>query len=69
MKAYRLYFIGLDGHFAKVEVIEAADDAAAIVAAAQLIGGSGAELWELDRRVKTTFSIPPKRPGPSLSLV
>jgi hypothetical protein len=68
MKAYRLYLIGPDGHFAKVEVIEAANDAAAIVAAAQLIGGNGAELWELDRRVRT-FSTHPKRPGPSLSLV
>jgi len=68
MKAYRLYFIGIDGHFAKVEVIEAADDAAAIVAAAQLIGGNAAELWELDRRVRT-FSTRPKRPGPGLALV
>jgi hypothetical protein len=68
MKAYRLYFIGIDGHFAKEEVIEAAHDAVAVVAAAQLIGGSAAELWELDRWVKT-FSMPPKRPGPDLSLV
>jgi hypothetical protein len=67
MKAYRLYFIGADGHFAKVEVIEAADDAAAIAAAAVLLSGSGAELWDLDRRVKV-FPTPPKR-RPRLSVV
>ena len=52
MEAYRLYFIGPDGHFSGVEVIEAADDEAATGAARKHIGARRMELWQLHRHIK-----------------
>jgi hypothetical protein len=52
MTAYRLYFVGIDGHFIGVEIIEADDDKAAIEIARTLAGPQPMELWCLDRRVE-----------------
>ena len=53
MHAYRLYFVGDDGHFKGVEVIEADDDDAAIKAAREFAGKLPMELWESARKVET----------------
>ena len=52
MDAYRLYFVGGDGHFAGVEIIDAEDDDAAIQAARTFAGSLPMELWNLSRRVE-----------------
>ena len=51
MDAYRLYFVGGDGHFAGVEIIDADDDAA-IQAARKFAGPLPMELWNLSRRLE-----------------
>ena len=51
MPEYRAYIIGPDGHFHSSEVIEAADDAAAVAAAKPLVDGHDVEVWLLDRKV------------------
>ena len=51
MPDYRAYLIGFDGRFHKSVVLHAADEAAAIAAARQLIDGQDVELWERDRKI------------------
>jgi hypothetical protein len=67
MKAYRLDYIGADGHYADVREIVGKNDDAAIAIAAGQAERRPAELWERDRRVKI-FPSPP-RGRPRLSLV
>jgi hypothetical protein len=52
--AYRFYLVDRRGHFRGAEIIEAADDEAARLQAAELksrLGVSGYELWDQARRV------------------
>jgi hypothetical protein len=51
MPDYRLYFIGLDGHFRRAEPIVAANDIDAMAAARGFTDGSELELWEGDRKI------------------
>jgi hypothetical protein len=67
MRAYRLYYIGRDGHYADVSEIIGENDDAAIAIAANQARRRPAELWERYRRVKV-FPAPPKG-RPHLSLV
>jgi hypothetical protein len=62
MRAYRLYFIRDDGHFAGVEIIEAVDDEAAITVARKHAGARALELWDLGKHV---WSLPAASPGQS----
>ena len=52
MKAYRLYLIGEDGHFAGVYEIVAPEDEAAIADASQFVYDQPMELWDRGRKVK-----------------
>jgi hypothetical protein len=65
MRAYRLYFIGDDGHFKGVEVIEAVDDEAAITVAQTHIGACAMELWNLGTHV-CSFPVQPNGQQPPL---
>ncbi len=49
MPAYRVYLFGNDGHIAKAENIECADDEDATQRAKQFIDGCDVELWQLNR--------------------
>jgi hypothetical protein len=49
MPEYRIYTLGLDGHFVDVADIECADDQEAIKEARQTVDGRDVELWELGR--------------------
>ena len=51
MPDYRAHLIGSDGHFYKLIVLDAPDDAAAIAAARQSVDGHDVELWQLDRKI------------------
>lgn len=51
MVAYRAYFIGNDGHFKKVRVLECPDDKAVIAEAKKLQDGYDVEIWDLARMV------------------
>jgi hypothetical protein len=51
MSEYRVYVIGVDGHFIKAVLLDCADDKAAIESARQLIDGHDLELWQMDRQV------------------
>ena len=51
MVEYRAYFIGDDGHFKKVRVLNCPDDATVIAEAKKLLDGADIEVWNLDRMV------------------
>jgi hypothetical protein len=51
MSEYRVYVIGLDGHFINAVLLDCANDKAAIESARQLIDGKDLELWQKDRLV------------------
>ena len=51
MPDYRAYLIGPDGHFWKSIALDVPDEAAAIVAAKQLVDGHDVELWQRDRKI------------------
>jgi hypothetical protein len=51
MPDYRLYFLGLDGHFRKAEPIIAANDIDAMKSAREFIDGSELELWQGNRKI------------------
>jgi hypothetical protein len=51
MSEYRVYVIGLDGHFINAVLLDCANDKAAIESARQLIDGQDLELWQKDRLV------------------
>jgi hypothetical protein len=51
MSEYRVYVIGIDGHFIKAINLDCADDKAAFEAAKQFIDGHDLELWQGDRKV------------------
>jgi hypothetical protein len=48
---YRVYTVGLDGHFTGFEALRCADDAEAIDRARRLVDGCDVELWSGDRFV------------------
>jgi len=52
MPNYRLYLVGSQGRFIKVEVIDGPDDAAAVADAQQYIDGQAMELWDRGRLVQ-----------------
>jgi hypothetical protein len=56
---YRVYVIGMDGHFQKSIPLECADDDAARREAEQLTDGHDVELWQRDRKI-ATFKCKPK---------
>ena len=64
MPDYRLYFLGLDGHFRKVEPILAANDIDAMKAAREFTDGSELELWEGNRKIVAFSSDQPLIIGP-----
>jgi hypothetical protein len=64
MNAYRLYYVGFDGHFTGVEVIEADDDDAAIKAARTFAGSRPMELWDGAKKVMVFPAAIPGRPLP-----
>jgi hypothetical protein len=51
MPDYRLYFLGLDGHFRKAEPILAANDIDAMKATREFTDGSELKLWEGNRKI------------------
>lgn len=51
MTEYRIYTVGLDGHFIGFEALLCADDAEAIDRARRLVDGCDLELWSGDRLV------------------
>lgn len=51
MVAYRIYFIGDDGHFQKVRTLECVDDDAVIAEAKKLLVDGAIEVWHLARMV------------------
>ena len=53
MPAYRIYFIGLDGHFTRVETLDCPDDASALDHAARLASGHEVEVWQQERQIAT----------------
>ena len=64
MPDYRLYFLGLDGHFRKAEPILAANDIDAMKAAREFTDGSELELWEGNRKIVAFGSDQPQIIGP-----
>jgi hypothetical protein len=64
MPDYRLYFLGLDGHFRKAEPIIAANDIDAMKAAREFTDGSELELWEGNRKIVAFGSDQPQIVGP-----
>jgi len=53
MPDYRVYEVGLDGHFYDAVPLICADDAEAIEQAQRLAVGHDVELWQLDRKIAT----------------
>ena len=51
MPEYRVYVVGLDGHFRSSVALECADDAEAKDKARQLMDGYDLELWQRDRKI------------------
>jgi hypothetical protein len=51
MTDYRVYVIGLDGHFVRAVLLDCPDDNAAIESAKQFVNGHEIELWQRDRHV------------------
>ena len=49
---YRIYTLGDDGHFIKVDEVDASDDASAIIRAKQMQNGLPLEIWDGCRIVK-----------------
>jgi hypothetical protein len=49
MTDYRVYVIGLDGHFLKAVELDCASDSAAIESAKRFIDGLDVEVWQGDR--------------------
>jgi hypothetical protein len=49
MPAFRIYTVGLDGHFVDAKDVECADDQEAIKKAQQAADGHDVELWERGR--------------------
>ena len=59
MPDYRVYVIGMDGHFSSSIPLECADDTEAMEKAKQLVDGHDVELWQRDRKV-ARFARKPK---------
>jgi hypothetical protein len=53
MPEYRVYTVGLDGHYTGSHELECADDAEAMERAQQLVDGRDVELWQRARKVAT----------------
>jgi hypothetical protein len=59
MPEYRVYIVGLDGHFFNSVELECADDTEAMEQAEQLVDGHDVELWQRARKI-ATFERKPK---------
>ena len=59
MAEYRVYIIGVDGHFFNAVPLECSDDADAKERAKQLVDGHDVELWQRDRKI-ARFNHKPK---------
>ncbi|WNV10071.1 hypothetical protein [Tardiphaga sp. 709] len=51
MPDYRAYFVGNDGHFESVEIVQADSDEQALKFAEKIVDGHDVELWHLGRKV------------------
>lgn len=51
MQHYRLYVVGVDGHFIRAIDLSCADEKEAIQSAKQFIDGHDLELWQRDRLI------------------
>jgi len=51
MADYRVYVIGLDGHFYRSVLLDCIDDAEAVKQAKNQLDGHDIELWQVDRKV------------------
>jgi hypothetical protein len=60
MPTFRIYTVGLDGHFMNAKDIECADDQEAIQKAQQALDGRDIELWERGRFI-TRLAAKPKQ--------
>jgi hypothetical protein len=59
MPDYRVYIIGMEGHFHSSVHLECADDSEAKEPAEQLVDGHDVELWQRDRKI-ARFNHKPK---------
>jgi hypothetical protein len=71
MSGYRVYVIGLDGHFINAIHLDCADDKAAIESAKQFIDGYDIELWQLqlNRQVAKFDGVRPPQKGGDCSVL
>jgi hypothetical protein len=51
MSDYRIYIVGIDGHFIRAIDLDCASDEAAIESARQFIDGHDLELWQGERKI------------------
>ena len=51
MPEYRVYIVGLHGHFVDAVLLECADDSEAMEQAKQLVDGHDVELWQRARKI------------------
>lgn len=51
MQDYRVYVVGIDGHFMRSVELSCADDDEANETAKQMLDGHDLELWQLDRKI------------------
>jgi hypothetical protein len=51
MSEYRVYVVGVDGHFIRAIHLDCPDDKAAIESAMQFIDGHDIELWQGERHI------------------
>jgi hypothetical protein len=61
MPDYRVYQVGLDGHFIGFEPLVCVDDAEATAKARRLVDGHHVELWSGDRMVVRLSRTPPPK--------
>jgi len=54
VRDYRLYLIGMDGHFRQVVELACSSDSEAIAFVAERYADDRCELWQLTRMVATT---------------
>jgi hypothetical protein len=67
MAEYRVYIVGLDGHFIKSIGLDCRSDEAAIEHAKQFVDGRDVEIWSGERPVMTLSKAKAGPPEPSSS--
>jgi hypothetical protein len=63
-RAYRLHYVGQDGHFTDVGLIEANDDGIAVLGARQVAGPRPMDLWDGGWKINAIQATPPERLRP-----